>query len=562
MLYTRIKPRRDELATQRLTRATELAPLDVVAWLELAKVHESALLSLSAIFRPPLGHHSATSRPPLGHLSATSRPPLAKVHESASSLSVALKAYEKAAALLKRAQKLVPVELWNNLGVLRQRLGKLDSAEAAYSAAARLCGGEGASQLAEMQRVTVGYNTARLWEQQGRLEQATAKYVELLQEHPNYVDCFLRLGACEQAVGRPSGALAWLKKGLEVDPVNADLWCALGRVHMEQRDWMRADACFKAVLEKCEGCRKDSYAMLSLANIQLELSAREKHSSRQENALLDKATELYRAVLLQEPNNVFAANGLGVVCAKKGRFAEARSIFTSVRDASVEGADMALANLGQLHALQREPLAAVGLYQKAQRRAKGAPPASLLALEARAHFDAGSLPEARRVLSRALRQRPTDLTTVYNLCVVLHRGAKPARNETGPRPLPTVQRAQADVSLAAQLLRSIEEAAEPHRVAAAAAGLSSARTESLGSKVQKLAAALEEEAALATRRAAEQAEQQREADERIAAIAAEKRQREEEAEEARRAEEERVAALIRENKARLEAKQTTPPFLR
>ncbi|EOD29899.1 hypothetical protein EMIHUDRAFT_72710, partial [Emiliania huxleyi CCMP1516] len=293
MLYTRIKPRRDELATQRLTRATELAPLDVVAWLELAKVHESA-----------------------------------------SSLSVALKAYEKAAALLKRAQKLVPVELWNNLGVLRQRLGKLDSAEAAYSAAARLCGGEGASQLAEMQRVTVGYNTARLWEQQGRLEQATAKYVELLQEHPNYVDCFLRLGACEQAVGRPSGALAWLKKGLEVDPVNADLWCALGRVHMEQRDWMRADACFKAVLEKCEGCRKDSYAMLSLANIQLELSAREKHSSRQENALLDKATELYRAVLLQEPNNVFAANGLGVVCAKKGRFAEARSIFTSVRDAS------------------------------------------------------------------------------------------------------------------------------------------------------------------------------------------------------------------------------------
>ena len=46
---------------------------------------------------------------------------------------------------------------------------------------------------------------------------------------------------------------------------------------------------------------------------------------------------------------------------------------------------------------------------KAQRRAKGAPPASLLALEARAQFDAGSLPEARRVLSRALAHH-TQLT--------------------------------------------------------------------------------------------------------------------------------------------------------
>ena len=45
---------------------------------------------------------------------------------------MALTAYERAAAILKRAGRRVPIALWNNLGVLRQRLGKLGSAEQAY----------------------------------------------------------------------------------------------------------------------------------------------------------------------------------------------------------------------------------------------------------------------------------------------------------------------------------------------------------------------------------------------------------------------------------------------
>ena len=45
-------------------------------------------------------------------------------------LAAALKAYEKAAAVLQAlAAPSVPVELWNNLGAIRHRLGKLESAE-------------------------------------------------------------------------------------------------------------------------------------------------------------------------------------------------------------------------------------------------------------------------------------------------------------------------------------------------------------------------------------------------------------------------------------------------
>ena len=49
---------------------------------------------------------------------------------------------------------------------------------------------------------------------------------------------------------------------------------------------------------------------------------------------VDKATEMLRKVLAAEPNNLYAANGLGVVCVAKGRLNDARSIFTQVAAAA------------------------------------------------------------------------------------------------------------------------------------------------------------------------------------------------------------------------------------
>jgi RNA polymerase-associated protein CTR9 len=46
---------------------------------------------------------------------------------------------------------------------------------------------------------------------------------------------------------------------------------------------------------------------------------------------LEKARELYQKVLVQKPNNMYAANGLGVVLAEKGLFDVAKDIFTQVR---------------------------------------------------------------------------------------------------------------------------------------------------------------------------------------------------------------------------------------
>jgi tetratricopeptide (TPR) repeat protein len=305
------------LALQHLNRATELAPDDVGAWLEMAKLHESR------------------------------------------DAPTALKAYETAAGLLKRSERRVPLELWNNIGVLRHQLGKLATAEKAYrhalaaAAAAAAEGGkedgkEGGTQ--DARSATINFNLSRLAEQRGERLVAAEGYKALLREHPTYLDCFLRLAQCARADGHPAEAVGWLKRALEVDPTSADTWCALGTLQVARREWVAADAAFRHVLTKCEPherCKRDAYAQVSLANIQYIQYVQAAGSTKEgQQARLDKATEMYRSVLQHEPNNVYAANGLGTVCVEKGRLQEAREIFTVVREAAA-GCEHALLNLAQ-----------------------------------------------------------------------------------------------------------------------------------------------------------------------------------------------------------------------
>ena len=89
---------RHEEALEYLTKAADHSPNDAAVWLELAQLQQA---------RP-------------GQLAA------------------ALKAYEKAAGILKRPPSTVPPELWSNLGTVRHRLGKHETAEQAYGYAIKM----------------------------------------------------------------------------------------------------------------------------------------------------------------------------------------------------------------------------------------------------------------------------------------------------------------------------------------------------------------------------------------------------------------------------------------
>jgi len=364
---------RRALALERLTKATELSPHDVDAWLEMARVQEDNLESLPQ----------------------------------------ALKAYETAASLLKQSKQRLPAELWNNLGALRHRLGKLDSAEHAYLHALKVSSAAGFENEFDDSNITSTFNLACLRQERGEIALAEAKFKGILTAHPNYTDCYLRLSSCAAARGSPQEAIAWLKRCIDLDPLNPDTWSMLGNVYMGERDYTQAHACFDKVLSKCEPqevCKRDCYATAQLATVQLKMASeanttRHKEAQAQKDAAdkkasqLDKATEMFKAVLGHEPSNLYAAHGIGVVCVQKGRLQEAREIFTQVREASADAAG-AMLNLAQLHALQGEHAVAVPLYQKVAKRAGAARSVGTLMLEARSLFDSNKLPEAKRVLCK------------------------------------------------------------------------------------------------------------------------------------------------------------------
>ena len=406
--------------------------------------------------------------------------------------------------------------------------------------------------------VTVTYNLARLLEERDRASEAEEKYKALLAEHPNYIDAFLRLASIERGRGKPKAAIGWLKKALDVSPADPDLWCLLGTIQVEIGDVVAADSSFRRVLTKAvergdahENCKKDAYATISLANIQVA-NADHKNQER-----LDKATEIFRTVLEKEPANLYAANGIGVVCVDKGRLDEARQIFSQVREASAECIP-AQRNLALLSVMQGEHAAAGPQLTKLQRRAAAGlstddrhaghlTPAELHLVEARVHFESGRVKAARQSTSKALRLRPDWVLGWHNLALVLVRSAKnPQGSSAPPRRVAAVIEAQKDLAEAVRACAAVAAAPEAARKAAAAEGLTTKREEGLKKACADMEGKLAAELLKAQEREAEIVAEQQQAEERTKAFQAEreaKAKAEAEAREAAAAEEAaRIAA--------------------
>ena len=375
------KEGREAEALKALTKATEHDSSDAAVWLELAKLQQ----------RLP------------------------------GQLANANKSYEKAAGLIKKVRT-VPAEIWNNLGAIRHRLGKLDMAELAYGYAIKVRTLKGADEY-DASCISTQYNLGRLYEDQGELQKASDKYLAILRHHPTYLEAFLRLTAVEDAAGRPLEAIGWANKAHMVHPRSADALCQLGNLYLQVHELKKAEGTFGEV-KKLAGCEHDTYATCQLGWIQLLQAASgaaasaaltQACSTPAGAARVDKATELFRKALELEPNNVYAANGIGVVCVAKGRLHEAMQIFTQVREAS-SSCEHATLNLAQLNAALLEHATAASLYEAATKRvAPGAKLQQLRLLRARNLFEDREYLESRKVLQSLVCDAPELQVGWHNL---------------------------------------------------------------------------------------------------------------------------------------------------
>lgn len=97
--------------------------------------------------------------------------------------------------------------------------------------------------------VTITYNLSRLNEALCVFDKSEKLYKDILKEHPNYVDCYLRLGCMARDKGQIYEASDWFKEALRINTEHPDAWSLLGNLHLAKNEWGPVQKKYERVLK-------------------------------------------------------------------------------------------------------------------------------------------------------------------------------------------------------------------------------------------------------------------------------------------------------------------------
>ncbi|XP_063981062.1 RNA polymerase-associated protein CTR9 homolog [Diachasmimorpha longicaudata] len=369
-----------DIAKNHLRKVTEQFPDDVEAWIELAQILEQ------------------------------------------SDLTAALNAYGTATRILKeKVEAEIPAEILNNVGALHYRLGNLEEARKNLedSLARSKFDAQDDPTYYNSIAVTTTYNLARLNEALCVFDRAEKLYKDILKEHPNYMDCYLRLGCMARDKGQIYEASDWFKDALRINSEHPDAWSLLGNLHLAKMEWGPGQRKFERILNN-PSTSTDAYSLIALGNIWLQTLHQSGKDKEKEKRHQDRALAMYKQVLRNDPKNIWAANGIGAVLAHKGAVNEARDIFAQVREATAEFCDVWL-NIAHIYVEQKQFVSAIQMYENCLRKFYKYHHVEVLQYLARAYFKAGKLKEAKMTLLKARRVAPQDTILLFNIALVLQR---------------------------------------------------------------------------------------------------------------------------------------------
>uniref|UniRef100_A0AAR2LPY2 RNA polymerase-associated protein CTR9 homolog n=1 Tax=Pygocentrus nattereri TaxID=42514 RepID=A0AAR2LPY2_PYGNA len=369
-----------DIAKGHLKKVTEQYPDDVEAWIELAQILEQT------------------------------------------DIQGALSAYGTATRILQeKVQADVPPEILNNLGALHFRLGNLGEAKKYFLASLERAKAEGEhdEHYYNAISVTTSYNLARLYEAMCEFHEAEKLYKNILREHPNYVDCYLRLGAMARDKGNFYEASDWFKEALQINQDHPDAWSLIGNLHLAKQEWGPGQKKFERILKQ-PSTQNDTYSMLALGNVWLQTLHQPTRDREKEKRHQDRALAIYKQVLRNDSKNLYAANGIGAVLAHKGYFREARDVFAQVREATADISDVWL-NLAHIYVEQKQYISAVQMYENCLKKFYKYQNTEVLLYLARALFKCGKLQECKQMLLRARHVAPSDTVLMFNVALVLQR---------------------------------------------------------------------------------------------------------------------------------------------
>jgi len=376
-------PEKLEKAKKFFKKVTENQPEDVEAWVELAQLLE----------RQPSSNEGVQG---------------------------ALKAYGKATMLIRsKVEQDIPPEILNNIAGLHFRLGNFNEAKRYYQRALDMCKKDPDNKYLSSIMVTIQYNMGRVHESLFQFNEAENIYKDVLRTNNKYIDCCLRLGCMKRDLGSVFDASNWFKEAINLDNHNADAWSLFGNMHCKRFEWHPGQKKFERILKQND---KDVYSKLALGNIWLQTLHNPHKDKEREKRHQQRALQMYKKVLKDDPKNIFAANGIGAVLAHQGHVREARDIFAQVREATADVCDVWV-NLAHVYMEQRQYLSAVQMYDSCMRKFHKRGDPELLVHLARAQFKCGKLAECKKTLLRARHVAPHDTAVLYNVsCVLMQVG--------------------------------------------------------------------------------------------------------------------------------------------
>ncbi len=162
----------------------------------------------------------------------------------------------------------------NNYVVLKHSLGKFEDGNAAQieNALARLQ--SASASIANQVSPFLKFNRARLLEDEGRLSEAEAIYRTLLTDPYTSTLSNLRLGSIHFYRGQYAEAADCFKDVMGSNNQHKDAWNCLAATHFKQKALNPARKSFERVLQDMD--KTDSYALVSLGNIYIELVRNDK----------------------------------------------------------------------------------------------------------------------------------------------------------------------------------------------------------------------------------------------------------------------------------------------
>lgn len=215
-------------------------------------------------------------------------------------------------------------------------------------------------------------------------------------------------------------------------------------MHLSKEEWQQAQKKFEKIMEKD---RNDAYSSLSLGNV-CQLGSGETNwqfsqiyynakfqTAEKEARYIKLANDFYWRVLNRNPANLYAANGVGIVCAEKGDINLAKEFFTQVREAADWMADVRL-NLAHIHFAQGQFVNAVKLvwtrfiqmkelisfqYQNCLKTFYENKDPEVLQCLARAYFEWHKMDECKQALQRAIHSDPTNQGLWFDLALTQHK---------------------------------------------------------------------------------------------------------------------------------------------